>query len=315
MICHRIAPALLGAGLLALAGCEANNLTANQPEAFFHSGNPLGQSYSLKRLAKAEPSGSAFNRTLAVEYRAFATEEANVELDHFDADFFARKGLQAATNETTAPESPELWRLREADLQQLSSARGELVALLDAGAREKAATDAAIAQARYDCWVEEQEEGWQEDHIAACRDQFWAAMERIRAAMAPKPQAQAVEAPPPPEQPAPEIQRSYIVFFDWDSAEVTAEALAVIGRAASTAKEFRVTRISAVGHTDLSGPDSYNLKLSDRRATAVRDALADDGVGLGFIESVGLGEAEPLVQTPDGVREAQNRRVEIRLEE
>ena len=70
-------------------------------------------------------------------------------------------------------------------------------------------------------------------------------------------------------------------------------------------------RITATGHTDTSGPEAYNMALSLRRANAVKDALVREGVPATAITVVGKGESQPLVQTADGVREPQNRRVEI----
>ena len=70
-------------------------------------------------------------------------------------------------------------------------------------------------------------------------------------------------------------------------------------------------RITATGHTDTSGPEAYNMALSLRRANTVKDALVRDGVPATAIAVVGRGEQGLLVQTADGVREPQNRRVEI----
>ena len=65
------------------------------------------------------------------------------------------------------------------------------------------------------------------------------------------------------------------------------------------------------GHADRSGSASYNVGLSQRRADAVRAYLAGRGVPDGSISTSAFGEERPLVQTEDGVREPQNRRVEI----
>jgi hypothetical protein len=70
-------------------------------------------------------------------------------------------------------------------------------------------------------------------------------------------------------------------------------------------------RITATGHTDTSGPEAYNMALSLRRANAVKDALVREGVPAQAISVIGRGEQGLLVQTGDGVREPQNRRVEI----
>ncbi len=120
------------------------------------------------------------------------------------------------------------------------------------------------------------------------------------------------EAAPPPPPAAPVSQAtSFLVFFDWDRSDLSAQAQATIGQAAQAFKTKGSARITATGHTDRSGPDSYNMALSLRRANAVKDALVRDGVPATSISVIGKGETQPLVQTADGVREPQNRRVEI----
>ena len=89
------------------------------------------------------------------------------------------------------------------------------------------------------------------------------------------------------------------------------QALNTIRQAADQFKATGKARITATGHTDRSGPESYNMALSLRRANAVKDALVRDGVPAPAITVIGKGETQPLVQTADGVREPQNRRVEI----
>jgi opacity protein-like surface antigen len=117
------------------------------------------------------------------------------------------------------------------------------------------------------------------------------------------------EAAPPP--PPPPTTVSFMVFFDWDRSNLSAQALNTIRQAAAAYKTKGNARITATGHTDKSGPENYNMALSLRRANAVKDALVREGVPATAISVVGRGEAQPLVQTADGVREPQNRRVEI----
>jgi OOP family OmpA-OmpF porin len=104
---------------------------------------------------------------------------------------------------------------------------------------------------------------------------------------------------------------SFMVFFDWDRSNLSAQALNTIKQAADAYKTKGNARITATGHTDTSGPEAYNMALSLRRANTVKDALVQNGVPATAIAVVGRGEAAQLVQTADGVREPQNRRVEI----
>ena len=127
-------------------------------------------------------------------------------------------------------------------------------------------------------------------------------------------------APPPPPAPpapvvapAPEAARTYLVFFDWDRADLTSRARQIVAEAASASTHVQTTRIEVNGYTDLSGTAAYNQKLSVRRAQSVEAELVRDGVARGEISIHGYGESNPLVQTAKGVREPQNRRVEIIL--
>ena len=105
----------------------------------------------------------------------------------------------------------------------------------------------------------------------------------------------------------------FIVFFEWDSAELTAQARTVVTEAAEAYRQFGVSRVSVVGHTDRSGSGRYNTGLALRRAEAVRDALQQQGVDPNAIDVAGRGEDDPLIATADDAREPQNRRVTIEL--
>ncbi|MBS0540461.1 MAG: OmpA family protein, partial [Proteobacteria bacterium] len=88
------------------------------------------------------------------------------------------------------------------------------------------------------------------------------------------PETVAAAAPPPAAPQAP----SFMVFFDWDRSNLSAQAMNTIRQAAGAYKTKGSARITATGHTDKSGPDDYNMALSLRRANAVKDALVREGV-------------------------------------
>ena len=130
-------------------------------------------------------------------------------------------------------------------------------------------------------------------------------------------------APPPPPGPAPVMApapaaaRTYLVFFDWDRAELTARARQIVADAAQNAMHVRTTRLEIDGYADSShalpgrsGQD-YNLRLSLRRTDAVRAELVRDGVAAAAIQVHGYGDTRLLIPTGPNVREPQNRRVEI----
>jgi hypothetical protein len=124
----------------------------------------------------------------------------------------------------------------------------------------------------------------------------------------------ASEAPPPaPTAAAPPPPQTFMVFFDLDSANLNATSQNVVKQTAAAFKSTGGNSISASGHTDRSGTPEYNQILSVRRANAVKAALVREGVPDSAVSTSGLGETRPLVPTADGVREPQNRRVEIAL--
>ena len=117
----------------------------------------------------------------------------------------------------------------------------------------------------------------------------------------------------PMAAPAPAVQpaRSYLVFFDWDKATLSARARQIIKEAADNSTHVQYTQIEVNGYTDTSGTPQYNQGLSIRRAQAVAAELVRDGVPRNAIAIQGFGETHLLVPTGPNVREPQNRRVEI----
>jgi OmpA-OmpF porin, OOP family len=118
---------------------------------------------------------------------------------------------------------------------------------------------------------------------------------------------------PPVTPPAVQVARTYLVFFDWNRADLTDRARQIIGEAAAARTSVRSTRIEVSGHADRSGTPQYNQALSMRRAEAVAAELARRGVPRNEMAIQAFGESRPLVPTADNVREPQNRRVEIVL--
>jgi hypothetical protein len=118
--------------------------------------------------------------------------------------------------------------------------------------------------------------------------------------------AYAAQTPPPAVQ-------TFIVFFDFDSSELTADASAVVANAVAEVQRTGRADINVVGHTDTSGAAAYNQALSERRAQAVKDEMVRLGLAANEIDTAGRGFTDPLVQTGPGVREPQNRRAVINL--
>ena len=101
------------------------------------------------------------------------------------------------------------------------------------------------------------------------------------------------------------------MFFDWDRSEITPEAATVLDSAVSAYANCDRVPIMLAGYADRSGSTQYNVGLSGRRNESVRSYLSARGIPDGVIASEAFGESNPRVPTADGVRELQNRRVEI----
>jgi OmpA-OmpF porin, OOP family len=102
-----------------------------------------------------------------------------------------------------------------------------------------------------------------------------------------------------------------IVYFGWDEDTLTDRARETLDGVVANYQRGGQTNVVLAGHADRSGSATYNVGLSQRRANRVRDYLVAGGVSAGAITSQAFGEGRPAIETPDGVREPQNRRVEI----
>ncbi len=281
----RLAKALLGGiALSALAACTA----------------PLEE---LRDVRGGQ--GTAFTQALAEAYLAFAESERE-QYDWIDSRTFAKKGLSAAKGTVVAPEQPEDWDIEAERPEVLAQACTRLMTALDAGGRDAQPQAAAKAQVGYDCWLEQLEEGWQTADIAACRQQFETALAELEGA---KPAAATAPAPAA----APDAADRFQVYFDFGSAELSPLAAVIVEEAVAAARAAGAAHMVVVGHADRVGAPEANLLISARRAEAVKRALVRLGVAPNSIETIALGESEPLVATPDDVREPYNRRAVIRF--
>ena len=253
---------------------------------------------NIEEVGKVKGTGSAFSQALTEEYKSFVAEEHD-EYDWAAADYFARKGLTAAAGTAVPPEDPATYDLGDA-AGEIAAARQRLITDLDNGGRDAKPAVAAKAQVKFDCWVHEQDEGWQKDEIAACKNDLMAALDELE-----KKEAAAAGAMAP---------GNYTVYFDFDKAVINAAGQQVINQVLADAKMHPPSSVSVTGHTDTVGPADYNMALGLRRADAVRTALISGGVPADKITVASRGFTDLAVPTGPNVREAKNRRAEIILQ-
>jgi outer membrane protein OmpA-like peptidoglycan-associated protein len=125
---------------------------------------------------------------------------------------------------------------------------------------------------------------------------------------------QKAEEPPPPAPPMAVAPDTFIVFFDFNKWNLTADAQRVVAEAAEAFQSTGAVRVIVIGHTDTVGSSSYNKALSERRAASVSAEMVRLGVPDDAITTEGRGFSEPMVPTGPGVREPQNRRAVIHLQ-
>ncbi len=287
--------------------------------------------WNLESLKSAELSGSDYQKALAKEYLDFAQSEAD-SYDWVDSSYFAEKGLMVTYGNEVKPEDPALWKISENNISALIDGREKLLQILNDENKKDNPEITARILLLYDCWVEEQEENWQTEHINACRDEFFEKVNQLKnkSKEEAKPKVTPLIAPPPApetekkpesikpvEAPKPKKSVTHQVYFGFDSAKLNKEAKNTIQKiAADKNKDEMITiNIIASGHTDRVGKSPYNLKLSKRRAESVKKELARLGFSEKNISIYALGETDPAIPTKDGVKEPKNRRVEIIVKE
>lgn len=258
--------------------------------------------WDVEGLQATKPSGNAFDATLQNEYVRLATYERE-QGDWRDTATYVARGKLAAAGTPAEPEAIANRDLPDAKVGELTAARAKLMGFYTPAVKSANGKSLALAQAGYECWMEQQEENWQNDDIAACKKQFDAAIKALADAAAPKAPAPAAVAPAP----------GYVVYFNLNSAKLEGDALAVIREAAQAFKAQKATRADVAGHADRSGASAYNDKLSSLRAEAVGDALLKQGVPESAITISAFGESDLAVTTPDGTKEPRNRRVIITI--
>jgi len=103
------------------------------------------------------------------------------------------------------------------------------------------------------------------------------------------------------------------LLFDVDKADIQTTTKSNLDQLSQTLKKYDDTNILVEGHTDATGEDAYNKKLSDRRAESVEDYLVSQGVGNGRITTKGYGEDQPVADNNTDMGRKANRRVEVAI--
>jgi len=275
--------------------------------------SPAPYDLNMSQVRALQDTGNKFQVALHQDYVALAQSESD-EADRRDATYFNAKARQAAANGNVLPTRMDERKIPAKYVAELTQSRANLMRMLDAGGPTKAPLPSSRAQTQFDCWMQEQEENYQPDDIAACRNGFLVALDQAsglvfaEAKPLPQPKIATVPAPKPLVNVA-----SYTIYFDHNSSTLNPAAMAANDEIIAKIKETQATSVTVNGYTDRSGTNEYNRLLAERRTATVTDAIQKSGIKpkIGY-ES--FGENRSAVQTADDVRDWQNRRVIVTLQ-
>ncbi len=276
---------------------------------------PAPQDLNVSEVRGLKATGNDFQAALHRDYTALAQSEID-EADRRDTDYFNTKARKAAANGNVLPTRMDERKIPAAYVKELSHARGNLMRALDADGATHAPSSSARAQTQFDCWMQEQEENYQPDDIAACRAGFLMALDQTNATLAavqkPMPKTAAAAAPAPTPALPVEIA-TYTIYFDHDSSSLNDKARTMNNEIIAAIKSKHATSVTVNGYTDRSGTDAYNRLLSERRTATVTDAIVASGIEpkVGYQS---FGETRSAVNTDDATRHWENRRVVVVLQ-
>jgi OOP family OmpA-OmpF porin len=270
---------------------------------------------NVEKIKKTRIEGNDFNAQLAKDYKAFVEQEA-VLCDWRDAEHFAKKALMAASNQPTEPEQASFRKdIKGVERVELDEARSKLLVFLSEDNKKTLPNETSSAQFFYDCWVEEQEEGWQTENIKFCKDHHIAAMLQL--------ENQLEEVSPSSyEQPIVDnsigVDKSvevashiptYTLHFDLNRYNIDLENYQILQQAVDTINSNGLSKVDVQGYADRTGTEEYNNWLSNKRAEVVADALVKLGVKRDSLYINSFGKHHLAVETAEGVVERLNRRV------
>lgn len=234
----------------------------------------------VKEAANSKVTGSAFSQSLHKEYVDLAKAEL-AEGDRGDASHFALKAKEAATGKSVAPDDFKIRTISGSAGKTLKGERTRLISALGGAEAKRKPAVAAKAQGMFDCWMQEQEEGWQSKDIKACRTGY----EKAMALLTPKKKKKKKASSKSP----------YTVYFKFDSTDLTDKSEGALYDVMQDVRKFKPKAVHVIAHTDLSGNADYNAKLAEKRAADLEKKLKDAGAKNVTVEA--RGATDPIVDT------------------
>ena len=291
-----------------------------------------GCAYHNIEKAKDSPDNkNKFSQALSEQYLEFALYEMNEMHDEWDANHFALKSLSAKKGNKVLPEQVSDWNIDTHHIEEAERKRIDILKTVHTDKVQEYPQLAARSQLGFDCWLEQLEEGWQDEHIKLCYDMMNSSLSKLKEKLSAKADIKNTTK----ESTNPNtIQDSQLtpakvivnkennknisntkeikIYFEHNSYKLNEKAKNTLTLFLDKIDDG-YTRIILEGHTDRSGTEKYNLNLAELRAKKVKEFLLKKGMEEKTIITKIYGESKPLVHTRDGIKEPQNRRVKIEI--
>ena len=273
----------------------------------------FGCSADYKKLINEEyNNNNSFNNTLIKEYKKKAVFEAEEMHDWNSAKLYSKKAIISAKGELIKPEIINKWDIKNNNnVNELMSAYDNLIIIYE-DALSIDPINLAKSIVALDCWAEQEEEGWQTNHIQKCKSEFLNSMHLIYNKIK---EDELISQKNNKDNKSSSLIinnniEEKIIYFDFNKHNISYENKLII-------KEYLLnkyyTQYLIIGHTDTLGTKEYNYKLSKARSLSVKEILLNFGINIDKIRIIAKGETDLAIFTPDEVRHPANRRVVIKL--
>lgn len=276
--------------------------------------------FRLKELDKHNFSQDNIYDLVSKEYKEFAYSELYEMHDELDANYFAFKANNILKTKIIRIENPKNWKIPDNYENEAKEEYKKISSLLKEEFTFQYPKLVAKLVSGYDCWLEQIEENWQIKDIEYCKNKFTNAYKKILASEASKQSMSKKQKSEISSSSVSEKNKSYfikgdktksvLVFFNYDSHKLSITEKDKLDNYISTLIKTDSNPIIIYGHTDTKGSKKYNLILSEQRALSVSKYFRKKGINNKLIIK-SYGEDYPLIITGDNVKEENNRRVEV----
>ena len=263
----------------------------------------------------------SFKNNLLKLYKEKAIFEAEQMHDWDSAKLYSEKALSADLGIEIMPEKISHWNLPKEHISELTQSYNNLMTIYNE-AKLIDHYNLAVAIISLDCWAEQQEENWQTWDIKNCKEDFLGAMHNIydkisnnkklesKTTLDVKQDEKTESVSMVTTNEKKEIMQ--IIYFDFDEFKLSEVSIKNINNFLNKYND-EINNFLIVGHADTKGSKNYNLKLSIKRAEAVKAILIKEKVKESKIKILGKGEEFLAVPTKDEIKHPANRRAEISI--